>query len=212
MWNRAGVRPQVCDILEQMARESDPRARVWRGSDRPDNQLGLKVLGTPLGHPAYVQEHLEIIAAEHQQFLDKIPTVPDLQCAWALLLHCGSARANYFLRVVRPDCTVQFAALHDEGLWRCLCSLLDISNDLHSWSDQRQRVSSVVVGWSWAPQCHATRSRVGAYWASWADALHMIHKRHRSVAEEVVAASVAHHLDGVRGFGRVAARRPPSTL
>ena len=111
-----------CDILVQMERESDPCAQVWRGSDRPEDQLGLKVLGTPLGHPAYVQEQLEIIAAEHQQFLD-------LQCAWALLLHCGSARANYYLRVVRPECTVQFAALHDEGLWRCLCFLLDIPSD-----------------------------------------------------------------------------------
>ena len=60
-----------------------------------------------------------------------------------------------------------------------------------------------------------TRSRVVAYWASWADALHMIFKRGRSAAEEVVrslhdpradcvnlwaAASAAHHLDWVRGF------------
>ena len=206
MWNRAGVRPQVCDILEQMARESDPRARVWRGSDRPDNQLGLKVLGTPLGHPAYVQEQLEIIAAEHQQFLDKIPTVPDLQCAWALLLHCGSARANYFLRVVRPECTVQFAALHDEGLWRCFCSLLDIPNDC-TVGLIRDSVS-LPLSLGGLGLRSATRSIVGAYWASWADALHMIHKRHRSVAEEVVrnlhnpradcvnlwaAASAAHH-------------------
>ena len=32
VWNRAGVRPQVCDVLEQLERESDCRARVWRGS------------------------------------------------------------------------------------------------------------------------------------------------------------------------------------
>ena len=40
VWNRTGVRPQVCDILEQMARESDLVLGVWRGSGRPENQLG----------------------------------------------------------------------------------------------------------------------------------------------------------------------------
>ena len=143
----------MCDILEQMARESDPRARVLRGSDRPENQLGLKVLGTFLGHPAHVQEQLEIIAAEHQQFLDKIQTVPDLQCVWALLLHCGSARANCFLRVVRLECTVQ----------RCLCSLLDISSDCTAGLI-RDRVSPLSLGGLGVRS--APRSRAGAYWAS----------------------------------------------
>ena len=212
VWNRAGASASVRLSGTDGKRVRPPRTSVERiGQAR--QPVGLKVLGTPLGHPVYVQEQLEIIAAEHQQFLDKIPTVPDLQCAWALLLHCGSARANYFLRVVQPECTVQFAALHDEGLWRCFCSLLDISNDC-TVGLIRDSVS-LPLSLGGLGLRSATRSRVGAYWASWADALHMIYKRHRSVAEEVVrnlhnpradcvnlwaVASAAHHLDGVRGF------------
>ena len=41
---KVGVRPKVWDILEQMAREFDPSALVWRGSDGPGNHFGLKVL------------------------------------------------------------------------------------------------------------------------------------------------------------------------
>ena len=52
------------------------------------------------------------------------------------------------------------------------------SKRLRSWSDQRQRVSSVVWG---SAVAHAP-----AYRASWVNALHMILKRDRSVAEEVV--------------------------
>ena len=41
---------------------------------------------------------------QHQQtLLDRIPSLPDVQSAWALLLHCAAAKANYFIRVVPPD-------------------------------------------------------------------------------------------------------------
>ena len=39
----------------------------------------------------------------HRTLLQRIPRVPDVQSAWVLLLHCASARANYSLRVVRPE-------------------------------------------------------------------------------------------------------------
>ena len=28
---KVGVRPQICDVLERMAWDNDPSARVWRG-------------------------------------------------------------------------------------------------------------------------------------------------------------------------------------
>ena len=31
IWNRLGVKPEICDALERMARIEDPTARVWRG-------------------------------------------------------------------------------------------------------------------------------------------------------------------------------------
>ena len=51
VWNRGGMRPAACDVLEQIAESLDPDARVWRGPpDLPDSEQGLKVLGSPLGH------------------------------------------------------------------------------------------------------------------------------------------------------------------
>ena len=102
--NRMGERPATCDMLERNAHESDQRARVW-----------LKVLGIPLGHPECVSDRQERLAAEHQTLLDWIPVILDLQCAWAVLLHCASARANYVIRVVRPEQIQRFARCHDEG-------------------------------------------------------------------------------------------------
>ena len=50
IWNRGGVVPDRCDVLEEAARAVDPSARVWRGSheDRPEDQ-GNHHLGHPSG-------------------------------------------------------------------------------------------------------------------------------------------------------------------
>ena len=39
-------------------------------------------------------------------------SVPDVQAAWLILLHCAQARANYLVRVVRPDAVRSFAQRH----------------------------------------------------------------------------------------------------
>ena len=61
-WNRAGNRPAICDMLERIAQRVNPRAKVWRGSQVPTADQGMKVLGTPLGHEDYVARHLESVA------------------------------------------------------------------------------------------------------------------------------------------------------
>ena len=88
VWNRAGIRPVACDVLEQIASQtcqwSHRASRCWE---------------TPLGHPEFVASHLEHIAEEHRVLLERIPAVQDVQSAWLILLHCAVARANYLLRV-----------------------------------------------------------------------------------------------------------------
>ena len=42
------------DVLEQIARREDPRAVVWKASELPVESQGIKVLGTPQGHPEFV--------------------------------------------------------------------------------------------------------------------------------------------------------------
>ena len=91
VWNNAREQPAACEVLDRMARAADPSVTtsVWRGSDVPVSQQGMKVLGTPLGHLAFVRAHLERTSREHQTLLDRIPMVSDLQSSWLLLVHCG---------------------------------------------------------------------------------------------------------------------------
>ena len=44
VWNRAGHK--ACVRLQRVAEVHDPTARVWRGSEAPLAEQGIKVLGT----------------------------------------------------------------------------------------------------------------------------------------------------------------------
>ena len=68
---------------------------------------------------------------------------PDVQSAWALLLHCATARANYFIRVVPPDNSHPHVVAHDNALWRCLCAVLRVPRKLFSLSVVLAAVPSV---------------------------------------------------------------------
>ena len=57
-------------------------------------EQGIKVLGTPIGHHDYVLQMLSTIQDKHRVLLDAIPTVPDIQSVFLLLLHCASARES----------------------------------------------------------------------------------------------------------------------
>ena len=103
----------------------------------PEVQQGKKVLGTPLGHPAFVAEHFRSVPREQQVLLDRTPLVQNLQKAWLLLKHCASACFKYLMRAVCPDSTAGFAQSHDEALWQCLCLILRI--------DPTQPLGRIVV-------------------------------------------------------------------
>ena len=76
------IRPDICDALERSAQAENPSARVWRGSMVPTDRQGIKLPGTPLGHPDYVARHLQPVVQEHRVLLHRIPRVKDLQSAW----------------------------------------------------------------------------------------------------------------------------------
>ena len=42
---------------------------------------GVKILGTPIGHEAFVKAQLMALRADHDVLLERIPAVPDLQAA-----------------------------------------------------------------------------------------------------------------------------------
>ena len=94
--------------------------------------------------------------------LRRIPTRPDVQLAWLLLLHCASTRANYLLRVVRPEWAGVCRA-HDQEVWECLCHILTVPTGPESVA----RASTTLP-------------------LAMADALPMIRERHPEVADLIV--------------------------
>ena len=68
VWNAVGERPEVCDVLEQIAQAEDLRARVWKGSNIPTSEQGVRVLGTLVGHVDHVETQLTQKLGEHSVF------------------------------------------------------------------------------------------------------------------------------------------------
>ena len=144
-----------------------------------------------------------------------IPRVKDLQSAWLLLLHCASARANYQIRTVDPVSTGEFAQAHDDGVWQCVCNLLQIEP---TQAASVRDIASLPLVLGGLGLRSVGRSGVPAHWASWADCIPMIFERHPMVAERLLreleghpttpclraAVSAAQSLDGVLGWS------PPS--
>ena len=93
---------------------------VWR-SDKPPAQRGVVVLGSPVGHPAFVQAWAEERLRTEQQLLDQLPK---LQCAWLLLRLCASPRANHAIRTMPPSQSAAYASAHDAAVWATLQAFL----------------------------------------------------------------------------------------
>ena len=178
IWNRSGARPEVSNVLERVARASNPSAIVWRGSHLPSEMQGIKILGTPLGHPDFVARHLEGVLEEQRVFMSRIPLVNDNQSAWLLLLHFANARANYQICSVTPEGVEAYARAHDDGIWQCLCGLL-------KWdpAEDGREIANLPLVLGGLGLRSASRLREPAHWASWADCLVMIRQRHPDVAQ-----------------------------
>ena len=146
---RSGTRrPNVCDVLERIG-----------DTDLFEAQQGMKVLGTPLGHPSHVEAYLQKKVRDQQTFLERIPAVQDLQSAWSLLVHCASARANYLLRVV----TANYARSHDDGMWSCFCRMMRIDNNQEEDIRSAAGMPLILGGLGLRNAVRLSRS---AFWAS----------------------------------------------
>ena len=140
VWNASVVRPRACDTLQAVTDEQ-----------------GIKVLGTR----DFVAAHLHRVLGKHLTLLERIPLLQDIQMAWTLLLHSASSRANYRLRVVRPELTEQFAAGHDDGVWRCLCAFCQITPDVEPAIRDTVTIPFSLGGLGLRS---ALRTRRAAYW------------------------------------------------
>ena len=123
---------------------------------------------------------------EHQTLLERTPLVRDVQSASLLLLFCVGSRANYWLRTVRPDLTLQFAMAHDHDV------LLEVPVKTFALN----ATMSLPLSKGGLGLRSAVRSREAAHWASWAACLPMVQKRHPQVAGIM--------LQGLNGGGEMA--------
>ena len=104
LWNKACVLHSGVEEFQQLASSVDEEAVVWRGNPQlQTSRQGIQILGTPIGHEDFVKTQLMARRTDHDVLLDRIPAIPDLQAAWLLLSYGASARANFVLRIVRPE-------------------------------------------------------------------------------------------------------------
>ena len=171
MWNRAGIRPPDIDGLGE---------EVWS----PD---GVKVLGSPIGTQAFIQSFTDRRLEEERRLWNAIPSVPDLQCAWQLLLQCAGPRCHHVLRTVPPSQSARYAAGHDEGMFQTMTALLGALPGSQEQIATARDITTLPMRLGGLGLRSAARTGPGAYWASWADALPMLHDRLPAATEEMLA-------------------------
>ena len=146
----------------------------WSGS-------GIKVLGTPVGD----DESEERISKE-QHLWRAIAWVPDLQCAWQIILQCAGPRCHHYLRTLPPSQSEWYARHHDEGMMLAMEQLLGGLPGDEVQQAEAKVIATMPMRLGGLGLRSADRMAHAAYWASWADALHMIAGRLPEVANRVV--------------------------
>ena len=125
-----------------------------------------------------------------------IPDLPDLQCAWALLLHCAVPRSNHYIRSLPPSQVHAYAAGHDRALQKVLRQMVGVSEDIADEEKERiANLSTLPMGLGGMGIRSATRLREAAYWASWADAIPMLKQRCPEAARELVSSLASSQLN-----------------
>ena len=191
MWNRSREEPPDCEAMQRAVVLVDPEARVWRSDvSQPLSEQELKILGTPVGQLEFVRAELAKLLVKHQVLLDRISAVNDLQSAWLWLTFCAATRANISLRSVPPQLALEFATAHDANVWQCFCGLFDFHPEQITASGVV--VASLPLRLGGLGIRSAVGTQAAAHWASWADALAMIHARHPAVAHSIVRALDGH--------------------
>ena len=161
---------------------------VWTGSDLPVDRRGMRILGTPLGSPEFVERQLQELREEHELLLHSLQALPELQSGWLLLSMCASTRANYYLRTLPPSQVQAFAQAHDIAMCRVLFQLLDDPGGTEEQLHHARRLAQLPLRLGGLGLAGAVHGCTAAYWASWADCLRMVRQRHPALAAHFVRA------------------------
>ena len=167
---------------------------IWTCDAPQIANRGIVVLGSPLGTVEFIKAHAEKRMSIEQQLLDWIPRVPTLQIAWLLLYYCAAQRANHLIRLLPPSLSVDYAEKHDRAILKCLEALIQAG----PLPENAKRIASLRCVNGGLGLRSARRTAQAAFWAAWADALPMLHRRvpqhasQWSEALEYAQANVAH--------------------
>ena len=162
VWNAAGQVPR------DLGQPGMPDLSCWVGAGLlPDAEQGLTVLGVPFGSAAFVRTQLQVSRAGHDQLLQRLPELDDLQASWLLLLFCCSPRCNYLLRMLPASVTAEYAGAHDSAVLSTFADFLGVDG----LPDRARRIAQLPLSLGGLGLVSAAQTSVSAYWASWADCL-----------------------------------------
>ena len=146
-----------------------PADPVWKGN-LPQELNGLEILGSPVGHPAYIAKKLKDKLEEENKLLVNLVKIPHVQTAWLLLFYCGCPRAKYVLRTVPPNLCEDYRSQRDSKIRSTLAKILQVEDSLlNTVTCVSQIHMPARFGGLGLISCNHTSS--AAYWASWCDSL-----------------------------------------
>ena len=111
---------------------------MWKMGRDVWNCDGIKVLGTPLGTVHFVASLVEERIAEERRLWEAIPSVPDLQCAWQILVQSANPRSNHTIRTLPHSQSTDHARQHDEGMWAVQALLKEVPGSEHELKSAEQ--------------------------------------------------------------------------
>ena len=88
------------------------RKQAWKLVLSPELN-GIKVLGTPIGTRAFINNIGTSIISNEMQLLTLLPQLASLQIAWLILYFCAMPRINHLLRTIPPRQVHAIAELHN---------------------------------------------------------------------------------------------------
>ena len=152
VWNKAGECP--VEIVEL-------GPEVW-------SPEGVKILGTPVGSGEFVARVVAERLVEEQKLWDALLWIPDVQCAWQVLVQCAGPRCHHLLRTLPPSQTLEFADGHDLGMMQAMESLLGgLTGEVSHWLWAHHLASLPMrLGAGCPKQCTGHHGRMPSIWSS----------------------------------------------
>ena len=147
---------------------------------------GVKVPVTPVGSDEFVQEVSDARLEEERKLWNAMTWMPDLQCAWQVLLQCTGPRCHHFLRTMPPSKSMEYAQGHDREMLRSMEAILGSLPGNPAQNETAHTLPTLPMRMEGLGLRSAVRMAPAAFWASWADARSMTATRLPQAATSIV--------------------------